>query len=656
MATRIEEKQVKNDTKKREVEEKTERKRNKIKQIMNQGMNSIGFVILMGILVFAKTFLFYNSTIAATENLAVETILGTFSFLVVLVCFLCVLPNRARIMGGIVMNILLSGLLFGDAVYYSYSNNVLSVAQISNLQYGEEIISTLPRVLEIKQIFYFLDIIVLAILRGMKWLKMEKKDKKTKRQLTAKWITGIIGLTIFCIISVKFVEKGKDKIYNKDLQIRESTIFGYHIGDIKNTINIKSQTKYKEAKDMMVDYKKLKKEYQERYGEERYNRKGSLANKNIIIIQLESIQEFVINKQINGKPITPNLNRFLEENIEFTNMHMQSYSTTADSEHSTITSIYPMENGMSFSKYYTNTYDDLFKMFQQANYYTSYMHGNDAYFWNRQNVYTKLGVKDLALKDKFRDTEYINGFLSDEVFYTQAIEKMKQYPGPFISFLVSASSHTPYELEGLQDRSKIHIDVGQYKNTYFGNYLEAVNYADYAFGVLLDKLKEEGRYEETGILVFGDHNGMNLHNEEMIEFLQSTNPNLNDVEIQLNYTRVVCGMKIPGMDPITIEKPVSKLDIKPTLTYLVGVEDGFSLGTNLLASKEFVALNNERIIANEYYYDENWYEIESGNQVNSETIQEETKELLEQYYQFMKTELEISNSVSVNNLLEHRGL
>ena len=36
-------------------------------------------------------------------------------------------------------------------------------------------------------------------------------------------------------------------------------------------------------------------------------------------------------------------------------MHMQSYSTTADSEHSTITSLYPMENGMSFSKYYTNT-------------------------------------------------------------------------------------------------------------------------------------------------------------------------------------------------------------------------------------------------------------------------------------------------------------
>ena len=54
---------------------------------------------------------------------------------------------------------------------------------------------------------------------------------------------------------------------------------------------------------------------------------------------------------INGKEITPNLNKFLEENIEFSNMFMQSYSSTADSEFSTISSLYPMENGMSYSKY-----------------------------------------------------------------------------------------------------------------------------------------------------------------------------------------------------------------------------------------------------------------------------------------------------------------
>ena len=57
-----------------------------------------------------------------------------------------------------------------------------------------------------------------------------------------------------------------------------------------------------------------------------------MKGKNIIILQLESIQEFVLHKTINGKEITPNLNKFLEENIEFSNMFIQSYSSTADSE------------------------------------------------------------------------------------------------------------------------------------------------------------------------------------------------------------------------------------------------------------------------------------------------------------------------------------
>ena len=42
---------------------------------------------------------------------------------------------------------------------------------------------------------------------------------------------------------------------------------------------------------------------------------------------------------------------------------------------------------------------------------------------------------------------------------------------------------------------------GKYKGSYFGNYLEAVNYADYAFGEFIKQLKQEGLYEDTpGIL------------------------------------------------------------------------------------------------------------------------------------------------------------
>lgn len=623
------------------------------KEIINKAFNSVVFVILIGILLLLKTFLFYNNTIAVSEPLEMETIIGTIAFIVVISCFFTILPNRARIITTSIVNFIISLVLFSDHIYYTYSNSVLSVAQITNLQYGEEIMSTLQMVVQIRQILYFLDILILIILLFNKILKIEKKPKATKKQVTAKAIIAIIGIIIFCVIGVNYVEKGKQKSYNKDMQIREATIFGYHIYDIENAFTMQQKTKYKNNDDMIEDYDSLKENYKTKYGEEMYPLEGILEGKNTIIIQLESVQEFLINKEINGKQITPNLNQFLSENIEFTNMHMQSYSTTADSEHSTIISIYPMENGMSFSKYFTNTYDDIFKIFNKKEYHTSYMHGNYPYFWNRGNVYGRLNLNELVLKEQFEDlSENINGDLSDELLYRQAVQKLKGYDKPFMSYIVAASSHTPFTLEGLEDRNKISIDVGKYKDTYFGYYLEAVNYADYAFGIFIQELKNSGLYDDTAILVFGDHNGLAMYNEELMDFLSYTNANMTDVDLKLNYTRVVCGFKIPGIEHIEIEKPVNKLDIKPTFAYLCNLEDTFSLGTNMFASKNFVCLNNERIITNRYYYDENWYNIKTGEILNWEELDNNTKDLLNEYYQDMKTELDISNSVSINNLLK----
>ena len=623
------------------------------KEIINKVFNSEWFVILIGILLLAKTFLFYYNTIAINEPLEIETIIGTFCFIIVIVCFLCVLPNRVRILTSIMADFLISLLLFGDHVYYVFSNNVLSIAQISNLQYGEEIAGTLPMVMQLRQILYFFDMIVLIGLGLGKIIKWEKKDKSTKKQVIAKVITGIVGISIFAIVGADYVEKGKLKSYNKDMQIREATIFGYHIADIENAFTMKQKTKYKNYDNMMRDYTQLKENYDTKYGQEMYPLEGILEGKNVIIVQLESVQEFVINKEINGKQITPNLNQFLSENIEITNMYMQSYSTTADSEHSTITSMYPMENGMSFSKYFTNIYDDVFKIFNQKNYHTSYMHGNYPYFWNRGNVYGRLNLNELVLKEQFEDlSENINGDLSDELLYRQAVQKWKEYDKPFISYIVSASSHTPFTLEGLQDRSKVSIDVGKYKDTYFGNYLESMNYADYAFGILLQELKEAGLYDDIAILVFGDHNGLNMYNEELIDFLSYMNADITDIDLKLNYTRVACGFKIPEIEHIKVEKPINKLDIKPTLAYLCNLEDTFSLGTNMFFNKDFVCLNNERIITSRYYYDEQWYDIKTGKMLNWEEIDEQEKNLLNEYYQNMKTELDISNSVIINNLLK----
>jgi len=242
---------------------------------------------------------------------------------------------------------------------------------------------------------------------------------------------------------------------------------------------------------------------------------------------------------------------------------------------------------------------------------------------------------------------------------------------------VSASSHTAFTLDGLEDRTKVNIDVGKYKDSFFGNYLESMNYADYAFGIFIEELKKAGLYDDTIILIYGDHNGIDMYNEEMLDFLKQTNENLNDVDIKLNYIRVACAMKIPGIANLKIEKPVNKLDIKPTFEYLIkgNEEENISeenilgekqgketegakerkevfLGTNMFARKDFVSLNNERIITSRYYFDEKWYNKIDGTEVILEKLPEEERNLLEEYYNDMKQELAISTSISINNLLK----
>ena len=620
--------------------------RQKITENLKKILNSNFFIIILMIVVFLKTILFYKSTICINEKIYINTIQMSIMYILSLFGMLYLLPKKGRNIAGIIMNILISILLFADNIYYSYSSNVLSVLQISNLQYGEEIMSTLPLLLKLPQILYFIDILTLIILIATSIIKIEKGKKSKTKFIVCRTIIGIICMIFFIILSINANSKVLEDPYNRDTQIKKGTIYGYHISDILNAMLGSKQAKYDNKNDMMKEYNVLKDEYNEKYGESYIDIKTTMEGKNVIILQLESIQEFVLNKTINGREITPNLNKFINENIRLSNMFMQSYSTTADSEFSTVTSLYPVENGMAYSRYYKNNYDDIFKMFHNKDYTTSYMHGNYGNFWNRTNVYNNMKVDYIELKDKFLDiSENIMGYLSDELLYKQAVQKLKEYDNPFISYVVAASSHTGFTLDGLQDKSKVNINVGKYKDTFFGNYLESVNYADYAFGIFIQELKNASLYDNSVIILYGDHNGLDMYNNEMIEFLKELDSNLTDTDIKLNYIRVLAGMRIPGINNLRIDKPVSKLDIKPTLAYLCNTEEGVSLGTNMLAKKDFICLNNERIVTDKFYYDELWYDIETGE------IVEENDEL-KKYRDFMQKELEISKSIVLENLLK----
>ena len=609
------------------------------------------FVVIVGILLVLKTVFFYKMSIFANKPIREDYVYMITAYVYILLTVPMLLKGKIRIWITLLIDLLISILLFVNELYYSYSSNLVSVSQISNLQYGKEISAALPNLLHIWHFLYFTDIILLLIF----FIAHHKQVVKI-----SKWfyipgiIYAIITINLVGTINKTWIVTAQEHQYNKMLQIQASSIYGYHYLDIKNNLDMKKNLKYKNKNDMMQAYEELMASYDEKYPLQ-YDFKGMAADKNVIIVQLESVQNFVANRKINGKEITPNLNKFLKENIEFTNMQNQSYSTTADSEFTVMNSLYPLENGMSYAQYSSNDYNNIYSNFKKNDYSTAYIHGNVGSFWNREAVYSRLPIDHLYFDKIFdENTERINGYISDEQVYRRMVEDMKNYDGKFFVNIIAASSHTGFDLPGIQDKErKVNIDVGDFnRDLYYGHYLEAVNYADYAFGIFIDELKKAGLYDDTVILVYGDHAGLQMYNWEMQDFIREINPELNDIQTQINYTNILCGLKIPGVEHLTIDKPTSKIDMKPTLMEICGIEDEFSLGRSMFSSKDFVCINNGKIITNKYFYDGDWYLIENGEKLNLENMPEEEVEKLKYYCDCLQKELDISLSTNILNLLK----
>ena len=628
------------------------------KELISNIFSSRYFIVLLFIIIFLKTVLFSADTVFYKEGIWLWYLRQTAFFIIVMLSPLFLFRgSRIRFGLGMILNFLISLLLFADELYYSYASNIISVMQAGNLQYKDEIIIAIPSLLNIRQILYFIDFpIIFGLLISKKVKVLKRKEFKFKPILLMIIVVGI--LCSYYHFIPESVELVTGYIYNKKNSVRYGTIYGYHFVDIKNAITHNNNTEYKTYDEMIEVYDEFK-ETQSELNPENEEYEGVAEGKNVIILQLESVQNFVVGATINGQEITPNLNKFLSENINITNMHATSYTTTADSEHSVITSTYPQENGEAFSKYYGNTYDDIFGNFKDAGYYNMYAHGNYGYFWNRQNVFSKYQVDNIKFLGDFEDeSELIRTYLSDELLYKQTVQYMKEKveEGETVFYdIVAASSHKPFELAGIIDKySKVSIDVGDLAGTDFGNYLEAVNYADYAFGIFIEELKEAGLYDDTVIIVFGDHYGVQMYDENFIEFLGYSRNDYNDARIQFEFSNVLCGIRIPGISNIEINEPVSKLDIKPTLAQICNIEDTFSLGTSIFNRNSYVAINNGKVITEDYYYDaEKWYVLETGEELDMDSLSEEEREKLDLYVEQAMIEIELSNSVVVNNLLQN---
>lgn len=449
-----------------------------------------------------------------------------------------------------------------------------------------------------------------------------RKQQKNLKQKTLLWmrqhkrpLTGVLLLLV-----LTFNISGSYLITS----ISNQEIYSYHLKDIMGAVTGNSSNI---GANYMYDFTDS---YQTEKNGPLF---GVAKNKNLIVIQIESLQNFVINREYNGQEITPNLNQLLKENtIYFDNYYQQIGSgNTSDAEFATNNSIYGTLSSFTYKLYDHNYFRGLPVLLKEQGYESAVYHAHeDRNFWNRQDAYSAIGfdtyVGGIEGSDKgqYDMTEWMGWGLTDSEFFQQTMEYLKKMPEPFYSFIITLSNHHPYIM---MDKYNFIDILPEDKDTIVGNYINSAAYTDYALGQLFQQLKDEGLYENSIIALYGDHMGLTKTDEEIHKSMSKILGKDYDFDTMMNIPLII---SVPGAEQ-NIQQTVSvsggQLDFLPTIAYLMGFDslDTIYLGHNLLTIDSGFVAEQTYMTKGSFFQDDIVYEMsrdgvfENGRAWNKKT-------------------------------------
>lgn len=491
---------------------------------------------------------------------------------------------------------LITLLFFADAAYSSYFGQYASVNQLFQLGSLGQIAKD-GAVLEAS--VNPLCILCLADYPLMIWIYGKRmqgkeavlqqfmesvKDRKLagkRKTLFARGGALLFHIVLFTAAGYALWFYGSNPMDNREiLKINHIEIFSYHVNDL--IVNVGGKLHRKQVNEEEIQ-KVMKENIPASQGE---TYKGVAKGMNLILIQVESLNDFVIGKSYNGQEITPFINQMLKEDTLYFN---HFYSTTgvgntSDAEFSTLNSLYANTERECYRRYVDNTFNGLPWLLRQEGYEALAFHGYLKTFWNRDEAYKNQGFERFYSQDDF-DLVETSGFgLTDKELFRQSVEILQKKKEPFFSFMITLTNHIPYEL----DASMASLELKENdKKTTFGRYLQTVRYTDEAIEYLVKLLKAKGMYENTMIVFYGDHQGLNKETPAVQYSMTSYLGRTYDFDEMLNVPLVI---HIPGLgEARTIETVGGEVDTLPTIANLMDLDlslQPYIFGHDLLNAKE----------------------------------------------------------------------
>ena len=365
------------------------------------------------------------------------------------------------------------------------------------------------------------------------------------------------------------------------------------------------------------------------------NYTGILKDKNLIIIQLEGIDKWIISEKH-----TPTLYKLMNEGINF-DKHYSFYTgggSTFNSEFAVntgyITPLSFTKNAYSFNKnVFPNT---LARQFKNIGYNVNAFHMNTGEYYSRTVNYKNWGYDNyyglLDLK-KYSDYTYM---LDRELILNERFnELMFPSEGNFVDYIITYSNHVPFDnTDGVckmlydfdvSEKSKKGEEVTFKQMTEEECVYRQAKETDYMLELMLKNLKEKKLLDNTAIVVFTDHYLFTIKDQSVLAKYKNTSNNL------INHTPWFVWSKDMD-DGVKINKITSQLNILPTILNLYGI----SYNTNNYIAEDALGKNYKGIA---FFSDYSWYDgnvyVEDGEIKNGKKLKASKLEEMNEYVNYL---------------------
>ena len=292
---------------------------------------------------------------------------------------------------------------------------------------------------------------------------------------------------------------------------------------------------------------------------------------NLLIVFAESLESWVLEKKVDGKEITPCLNRLLKEKSTLYAPNVLTQvkgGRSIDAQLMICSGLLPLMSGTYSSLYYDNTFYTLQKAMRGLKHSRSYLLTIDKVStWNQGAVARSFGTDTIISYHDFKMTEAFGTHkrIGDASFFQQCREKIERgevwKPGESVYMqFVTYSGHAPFKLPDHLRTITFPASIPEKA----ADYMTTAHYTDKAIGDFGAYLKTLPQYKETIVVIVGDHEGLASYRQELVG-----NPACRGLVSDKQLTPFIVLISPVGM---RYDKFMGQIDIYPTLLNLMQLD------------------------------------------------------------------------------------